>query len=650
MRVGIYLRSKLGKFASLIVFLLALVLFYSLTTCTYYGREVDDGYTITNYDVAIEVDENRTATVKENILVDFKLPSHGIYRYIPYSHIQTYQDKDGNIQKKKVEYAIKDFEVLEGGELVDYDYSTTYKLYQFGDPSHTYTGEKNYKISYKVELGSDQDKIEDVFYFNINGEGIDTTIEHFTFSIKFPHNVEGEDFQFYVGKYNETYTNSDERVSLTISGDTVAGSCDNLKPWEAVTVFNLFDEGFFTLEYPAENHTFDIFIIITTIIIALAIVLLFILKRRKDPIIEVVEFKAPEGMTPTEAGYINDGELTGDDLSALIVYWANKGYVKIENESNDSIIITKVKNLPSSAKEHERILFTALFVGGDTVESSSIGEDVGIAGYKSKQSAISSCKKYFDKKPSRVFNVLSIAVIVMMIIPFFRTLQFAMPTLNFFIGIGLLGILGFAISNIDDVVRLKDKLLNKKYAFLLAALLIGIIGPLIGLIFIVAPYADPWGARFYLAILPLLLLLICPYLENYTKEGKDVLGHIRGLKSYILHAEKGMLEALVYDNPSVYYEILPYAYVLGVSKVYMEKFQDIDVAQPDWYYGDYSHAIFVGHLFNCMNNISSNGFGRAVSSGGFLRGGSSGGGFFGGGSSGGGFSGGGSGGGGMGRW
>ena len=38
------------------------------------------------------------------------------------------------------------------------------------------------------------------------------------------------------------------------------------------------------------------------------------------------------------------------------------------------------------------------------------------------------------------------------------------------------------------------------------------------------------------------------------------------------------------DNPEYFYNILPYAYVLGVSDKWMKKFEGITMEAPHWYY------------------------------------------------------------------
>lgn len=94
------------------------------------------------------------------------------------------------------------------------------------------------------------------------------------------------------------------------------------------------------------------------------------------------------------------------------------------------------------------------------------------------------------------------------------------------------------------------------------------------------------------------------------------------------------------QNPSYFYDILPYTYVLGVSDKWIEKFETIIYQPPSWYEGsDAFHVASFGSFMNATMLSATTAMSSSPSS-------SSGGG----GSSGGGSSGGGSGGGGGGSW
>ena len=95
------------------------------------------------------------------------------------------------------------------------------------------------------------------------------------------------------------------------------------------------------------------------------------------------------------------------------------------------------------------------------------------------------------------------------------------------------------------------------------------------------------GALFVLVLVfasapVLFLFFIYPFLEQYTKKGRECLGKLRGLRQYILVAEKDRIEMLAGENPEDFYHVLPYAYVLGVSDVYLKKFEDVPIQDPSW--------------------------------------------------------------------
>ena len=95
------------------------------------------------------------------------------------------------------------------------------------------------------------------------------------------------------------------------------------------------------------------------------------------------------------------------------------------------------------------------------------------------------------------------------------------------------------------------------------------------------------------------------------------------------------------QNPTYFYNILPYTYVLGVSDKWIKKFESISLQAPCWY--DSSNSFDVVSFGSFMNSTMISAESAMSSSPSSDSGGS-------GGSSGGGSSGGGSGGGGGGSW
>ena len=132
-------------------------------------------------------------------------------------------------------------------------------------------------------------------------------------------------------------------------------------------------------------------------------------------------------------------------------------------------------------------------------------------------------------------------------------------------------------------------------------------------------------------------------IKRLTKYGAKLTGEILGFKEFIQTAEIDKLNALVEENPQYFYNVLPFAYVMGLSDKWSEKFETIAVKPPQWYNGyngsDFSTYLFMRSFTSSMRSIQTNMISVPKSSG---SGSCS--------SFGGGFSGGGIGGGGGGSW
>ena len=132
-------------------------------------------------------------------------------------------------------------------------------------------------------------------------------------------------------------------------------------------------------------------------------------------------------------------------------------------------------------------------------------------------------------------------------------------------------------------------------------------------------------------------MVVClTYLPKRTPYGNEMLGKLRGFKNFLETAEKEKLEALVKQDPTYFYNILPYTYVLDVSDTWIKRFETIAMQAPSWYEGtdDFEVVSFWAAIHSTMASaqrvMSSS---PSSSSGGSSGGGSSGGGSGGGGGS-----------------
>ena len=309
-------------------------------------------YTIQAYNINMVVNEDNTFDITERITANFNIPKHGIYRKIPLKNSikRTDGTKSNNIAK------ISDISVSE-------DYTTSnengYKVIKIGNANRTFNGTHAYTIKYKYDIGKDPIKNADELYFNLIGSEWDAPIDNVSFNITMPKTFDESKLGFSSG--NVGSTNSSD-ITYNVNGNTITGNLTNtLMPGQALTVRLTLPEGYFA----KAKSNFDMFPIIVMIICVIFVLIADKLWRKygKDnKVIETVEFYPPEGLNSAEVAYLYKGENSNEGVVSLLIYLADKGYIKIEEEK-DKFVIKKLKEYRGN-NECESLFFHGLFEKG----------------------------------------------------------------------------------------------------------------------------------------------------------------------------------------------------------------------------------------------------------------------------------------------
>ena len=114
-------------------------------------------------------------------------------------------------------------------------------------------------------------------------------------------------------------------------------------------------------------------------------------------------------------------------------------------------------------------------------------------------------------------------------------------------------------------------------------------------------------------------------------QGTRILGAILGFKKFLETAEASRIRTLAKENPMYCFDMLSYAFVLGVYEGWIEKIKGIMINNPQWWEGSFNPHTF-SKTMNSINSASS----PSVSNGGISHSSSGGGGCSGGGGGGGG--------------
>ncbi|MDD3186463.1 MAG: DUF2207 domain-containing protein [Anaerostipes sp.] len=565
------------------------------------------------YNVNVNVNKDQSYDITEAIHVNFTYPKHGIYRYIPYVG-EIHSKVDGKEVDTRYKSKIKNLEVQ------DFEYETENengnKIVKIGDEDTRVSGKQTYRLSYKYKMYDDGVKDYDQFYLNVIPTGWETEIEKADVVIQMPKSFNKDKIEVFSGKYGESLVS---KVPYTVKGNKIHIKTENtLEQGTGITVRILLPDGYF--EGVPNDTVKNIFLGVLGVLTIAALILLWYRFGKDRYYVKTVEFYPPEGMTPAELGYIIDGRVDKQDVISLIMYHAQKGYLTIEEEKKGkkpSFILHKQKNLPTDAKKFEKTFFDGIFAKAidGTVHLDDLGDDFYQKFSDTKEDISISFEDYkenniFEKSANYVRYIAMILVVVGYGLGAFLASQICgdMEQILLFVIalIPFLGAIFFACETIDKrYVSTKGK---KIFHGILTILL-----TILGFVLTIVMYQQTlngYKEGILYAVMPVVGVWAICFMGRRTVRGAELLGKTLGFQDFLKKAEKSRLELLVEENPAYFYDILPYAYVLGVSDKWAKKFESIHMEQPNWYVGGYGNDpfttyLFISHMNRCTNVMAS---------------------------------------------
>ncbi|OPL08326.1 MAG: hypothetical protein AVO33_11360 [delta proteobacterium ML8_F1] len=591
--------------------------------------------------IAIDIAEDNSLSIEESLKVRFfQTDLHGIIRRIPR---RTYYGKPVQISKLEVIGA-------------PYDTGTSGDFFEvkIGDPDVFARETENYTIRYLYEIGEDGDESMDEVYFNLIGPDWTMPLKDISFDILLPKDFDPRDVTFTHGRVGSV---EGDRVIYTVEGRRISGALTgSLAPGEALTLALPLEEGYFE---PREE--IDIYGFLRKgypFLMPVCLLLGAFLKGRfrNHQLFPTVEFYPPGKLTPAELGYIYDHQVNPYDLTAMLIYWAHGGHMKIiEREETAGVIFKrdkkrilfeKLEDLPESAPSFEKAYFNELFdqYGADgLVDSESLEKTFYQTVARVSQLLKDSFKTPGRRLYARQGYVILAIIVFLAIVEFFMFFSGTLSVVNPYAPglVTLFSLLlaatftGLVAVAARQFSLIKTRLPRQRVmtGLLAVTLLLVAVVLLLGYSFVVTV------PGFYLLAVAsaFILLFMTPYMKLRTAFGDDILAKILGFRNFIENAEKDRIHALAEEDPTYFYRVLPYAMVLGVTDIWARRFESMVTEAPGWYEntggGRFSAIYFTRQLNRTTATVS-----RAMTSTPrqTASGGSSGGGFSGGGSGGGG--------------
>ena len=344
-------------------------------------------------------------------------------------------------------------------------------------------------------------------------------------------------------------------------------------------------------------------VIVASIIIAggllATLIPLIIGAVKKRSVVKPVEYFPPKGASPLDIllQYYGASANPREIFNPLMLYWAERGFITIEEDCKRGLKLTKVKDLvsPDSVDGFDRDifciekkLFETLFFGSRKVfytlaalsefnkEYAKITSEVKKRARKVTEEKSKSCKiaSIITSFAMLVATIVIVGVSLesnMIMMAIFPAVAISFPKFALF----LFTLDGDGGAPQGSAVRFLFVPFFTMFGGVPFAVLISQL-PVTAAIVIAAAFAVCLVNVFFLSEM----------IDMRSQEQLKFYARICGFKKFLLLAEVKQLEALVEDNPRYYYDILPYCYVLKITEKMKAKFDTIALDGPAWYLGE----------------------------------------------------------------
>ncbi|MBR3006124.1 MAG: DUF2207 domain-containing protein, partial [Erysipelotrichaceae bacterium] len=523
----------------------------------------------------MEVSEDGSILVTETMGVHFTEQRHGIYVDVPEKYHMSWEI-NGQDRYKTYYFPVTDVKVLSGHEYST-DHQSNGVRIQIGSGSFYANEDETYKWQYKFHTRDlELDGLQMVFMNIVDDYAWDTDTESCDFIITMPKSFDPTQIAVASPEGMMYGTGTKGNMTVDVVGNVIKGSYKGvIHNDQGLTIQVMLDDNYFKF---AGMDKYGMISVIFAGIISLLSTIIFFRHGKDDPVIRTVEFYAPEGLNSAEVGMVIDEEVNNSDIVSLLLDWGRRGYITIE-ETEDNLILKKVMDPGEEMEGYERNFFENIFRGKETRSVNSMKYSF----YKKMERVKADIEKKFSKKKfklstdsSELFQILVTLLaglpICFAIILCWRKYYFQTgPTMLLSLIVIIATICGSAIVNytVQKTYVFKPVI---KVLIIAGAVLCFAVPVVIGTLVLENVKVK---AMFGLIILGLSVVIIveAAFMKKKTAYGNEMLGKVLGLREFIKVAEEDRLKMLQEQDPMYFYNILPFAYALGLSNIWNDHFK-----------------------------------------------------------------------------
>ena len=524
-----------------------------------------DDYITRHFDVKVRFDDSHTAKVTEHIEVFFVQAHQGIIRKMPLAMDRSYKIKHVKVPGYQ-------FTTRKDGEQL---------LVEIGEPDVELTGKHVYEINYEIVYYKDRSFEQDELDQILLPDNWGTSIRHSRLVVVMPKACNWDQTEIDFGrsgsmdedwsKYFKKQTT--ERV-LTFDGKDIPLHY-GLVVWNAHLPEGYWENARSSRQGDAARNALLLFIILVSAVIP---VLLWLKWGRDYPVTETEEYEPPQGLTPAEAGYALDGVIDDREMMTMLLYFAQKGYLKIIEVGSANYDLQKADPIHEKEPAFAKRLYAGLYRGGASrVPVKALPRSFR----KDLDKAKAMLESSFEAMHGSVFTIASqvarfACMGIMMANELLCGLVMGNERIFSVVPSVILQLLGIAMV-FSGYWKMDGP---RKKRWISGGVLVYLFGLLI-VVYLVARISLIHG------ILEGLCGLLIPFfgwiMPRRDQASARLLGRLRGYRSCIRKADASRLRALTEENPDYFYETLPYAIIFDMETQWSSHFTDIPLQEPAWY-------------------------------------------------------------------
>ena len=389
-----------------------------------------------------------------------------------------------------------------------------------------------------------------------------------TFTVEFPKELENPP-ELYSGSHTDNAFND---FDIKIDGSTYQATLllSRMQEYDTLRLTAELPANFFDLHYlPGTTRSFNSYLFLA--LFALCVIYWFF-RLRNGLIISKKRKILPLSLNAGELSY----QISCDkpDLTAMVMQWANLGYLSLYRNKKGRIILNKRMEMGSECRELEQKAFNSLFRKDDSCDGGSLR-------YRSLSKKV--CQPFTSYWAHRLFDRHSGSVLLLRVFGLIASYVVSFMVFDLLFGSFafrwvLIPLLSIPAAYLAYLIQMGVVgLLRRRRSLAIIKAVLAIL-----ILYILGKRTDCTAYMVLNILLQCFIGITTMFGGLRSRYGKDRLTQLLGFRKYLREATKTDLLRSLQNDSLYFYHTLPYAEVLGLGKKFSKLFGEIRMEPCAW--------------------------------------------------------------------